>query len=78
MGILILVGFVLLAGYAFDRHMRLAGLKEDLSAYLDMVRETVRITGDPHYKAIVFSLSAITSKGNNGKRTHAAAAFSGH
>lgn len=59
MGVLILVGFVLLAGFAFDRYMCLAGLKEDLSAYIDKAEEVVRLTGDPHYKAVVFSLSEI-------------------
>ena len=59
----VFVGFVLLAGFAVDGHMCLAGLRKDLSAYLDNAEEVVRIADDPrvliHYKAVVFALSTI-------------------
>lgn len=63
MVIVLSVGLVLLLAFAADRQMCLAGLKKDLSGYLDQAEEVVRIADDPrvviHYKAVVFAVSGI-------------------
>lgn len=57
-----IIGFLLLALYAIVQCLTVSGLKEDLSAYLDVVEETVRMTGNPHYRAVESSLSEIYLK----------------
>lgn len=56
------IGFVLAAGVISDLWVNLMGVKKDLSAYLDVVEETVRMTGNPHCRAVESSLSEIYLK----------------
>lgn len=57
--IAVFVGLAVWVLYTVDRSIVLSGLKEDLSAYLDQAEEVVRLTGDPHYKAVVASVTRI-------------------